>query len=172
MVRAERPKRRWRQTLWTNPEPTWALIMKMKSKVIFFFRLNIQSSLEDPSEKVHGPKVWNQRRTLTRGGPVSSPSNGLNSVFPSPSHTGDEEPFAFYLQCLSTCHLTSVPGAPTERAKNCTERTKIDFFYGRKRHFLLSSLFLWKVDLLVELHVSWDSVHLAWRNVFFHGNEI
>ena len=36
VVRAERPKRRWRQTLWTNPEPTWALIMKMKSKVIFF----------------------------------------------------------------------------------------------------------------------------------------
>ena len=38
VVRAERPKRRWRQTLWTNPEPTWALIMKMKSKVIVFFQ--------------------------------------------------------------------------------------------------------------------------------------
>ena len=57
-----------------------------KQSHFFSFSLNIQSSLETPSKKVHGPKVWNKRRTLTRGRPVSSPLHGLNTVFPPLSH--------------------------------------------------------------------------------------
>ena len=98
-----------------------------KQSHFFSFSLNIQSSLENPSEKVHSPVIWNQQRTAIRGGAVSSPSDG----FPSLSHTG-EEPFVFYLQCFSTCHLTSAPGASTFSLD--PPRTKFPFPRNRSKH--------------------------------------
>ena len=173
VVRAERPKRRWRQTLWTNPEPTWALIMKMKSKVIFFLSAWIFKVLwKTLLKKYTVPKFETNDGRWQEEDQSAVPRMDLTVCFHHHHTLAMKNLLLFtYNVCQPAISLVYL-GLLQKGPKIAQKGPKSIFFYGRKRHFLLSSLFLWKVDLLVELHVSWDSVHLAWRNVFFHGNEI